>query len=513
MSGIYQFKRCSQKNRQCDFTPMLHQLNTRDKFLESSNKGMLLFHRVGSGKTCTTIMIADELLKRQLVKKVIIFCNGALRNVWIDEYCNLCGCNSDYLTAYYIFVTMNYPVDLTYLKFENTLVIVDECHILINGVKNFSSTATKFYNTLANSDCRILLLSGTPLMKDWSELALIFHLICPDKFRDYRHIDTKVVDDDQIKTLFSKSGDFYIPKNPSYVENLFNGLISYHPGGGVDTPTRIDHIPIIVSMTAEQSKECKIAISVENALIGVGISEKLAPSPDGEHNNYAISYLRVKSRGISNVYYLDPEQRRLPDEYAPKGWLTDEYVRSGKLYNNSPKFMAVLKNILKHLGSKQIVYSYFKKKSGVILLKNLLQHCGINCLLFSGDEDANQKNAILNKFNQIDNIYGQLYPILFITNAGREGITVKCVQHVHILESDTKYKNTEQVIARAIRHQSHIQLPEEERVVNVWRYWSVMTNDNAEHLRAGIDGYLYHTSKDISEKNDQLTTLLATYSV
>ena len=64
--GIYHNFRCA-KDTHPPFTPTAHQIATMNYFLKSKYKGLLLYHRLGSGKTCTSIMIADKMLKKKKV--------------------------------------------------------------------------------------------------------------------------------------------------------------------------------------------------------------------------------------------------------------------------------------------------------------------------------------------------------------------------------------------------------------------------------------------------------------
>ena len=47
----------------------------------------------------------------------------------------------------------------------------------------------------------------------------------------------------------------------------------------------------------------------------------------------------------------------------------------------SPKIASLLVNITLHPNTKHMVYTFFKKKSGVQIIKTLLK-CGITCKIF-----------------------------------------------------------------------------------------------------------------------------------
>ena len=70
----------------------------------------------------------------------------------------------------------------------------------------------------------------------------------------------------------------------------------------------------------------------------------------------------------------------------------------------------------------------------------------------------------------------ELLKIIMISPAGSEGISLKNVRQVHILEPYWNEVRIEQMIGRAIRQCSHKDLPLEDRVVDVYRYKMVRKN-------------------------------------
>jgi hypothetical protein len=69
-----------------------------------------------------------------------------------------------------------------------------------------------------------------------------------------------------------------------------------------------------------------------------------------------------------------------------------------------------------------------------------------------------------------NNMYGEVIKILMITASGAEGINLRNVRYVHITEPYWHPVRTEQIIGRARRICSHIDLPEELRTVDVFLY-------------------------------------------
>jgi hypothetical protein len=184
-----------------------------------------------------------------------------------------------------------------------------------------------------------------------------------------------------------------------------------------------------------------------------------------------------------------------------------------ELATYSPKFLHILHNILdkQHVGL-HLVYSQFRTLEGISILKIILETNGYSqfkigkssggdwsitmtaeeqerpCFaLYTGNETPEEKEIIRNIFNSkwknvpktitdqlnartTNNMFGEVIKILMITASGAEGINLRNVRYVHITEPYWHPVRTEQIIGRARRICSHIDLPEELRTVDVFLY-------------------------------------------
>ena len=201
-----------------------------------------------------------------------------------------------------------------------------------------------------------------------------------------------------------------------------------------------------------------------------------------------------------------------------------------ELATYSPKFLHLLQNILdkQHVGL-HLVYSQFRTLEGIGIIKLILETNGFSqfkinksstgdwtidmtpeeqerpCFaLYTGTETAEEKEIIRNIFNSkwknvpktitdqlnartTNNMFGEVIKILMITASGAEGINLRNVRYVHIIEPYWHPVRTEQIIGRARRICSHIDLPEELRTVDVFLYLMRFTarqiaSDNDESL-------------------------------
>ena len=504
--GVYKHIPCTGVQDK-KFEPTQHQVDTMNFFLNSPYKGLLLYHKLGSGKTCTSIMIADTMLERKMIEKVYILTPGSLRQGWINEYCKICGKPGNNMPLYYTYVTYNY--DRKNMggipDFNNSLVIIDEVHNLINSVKNMSKRATQFYNALYEQKCKILALSGTPISNYVYEFALLGRLLKPgdnffpdirkgDKIDDYPFMDNFNIDE---------AGNLK-PINETRIKRLLEGIISYYPGAGKEfVPEIFEQPPIKMEMSGLQEAHYWQQEIQERKLSfppNAGLAKQNPERYQLVKKLYIMARKNILTRRASNFYYpqiflpvitevtkedgtIEEKQVLVPTSqlrdlpiFRPGGWITPEYFEKGQILTTySPKFTAFFVNVKLHDKQKHVLFTFFKNKSGVILLHSLLKMCGITSEIFSGDLNDMDRNKILRNFNADDNKYGDKIRVLLVTEAGAEGISVLTARHMHILESSPRMSKTIQAIGRVARFLSHHKLPVEERNIKVWRYWSIAT--------------------------------------
>lgn len=97
--------------------------------------------------------------------------------------------------------------------------------------------------------------------------------------------------------------------------------------------------------------------------------------------------------------------------------------------------------------------------------------------IWSGTESEEERKNILKEYKSDKNKYGQLINILLTTASGSEGINLKYVRQVHIMEPYWNKVRVDQVIGRARRIESHKELPEDQRNVTVYEYVSRFTDE------------------------------------
>ena len=192
---------------------------------------------------------------------------------------------------------------------------------------------------------------------------------------------------------------------------------------------------------------------------------------------------------------------------------------NGTLNICSPKFFKLYQILRDNPDGSHLIYSQFRSLEGIELIKTILEENGyahfdikkdaedqwkLNIkeedigkkmfCLYTGKENADKKEIIRNIFNsdwnKIDinlatelrkihdnNFRGEIVQIMMITSSGAEGINLKNVRHVHLIEPYWHPVRTEQVIGRARRICSHQDLPERDRNISIYLYLMTLDED------------------------------------
>ena len=182
----YQVKeQVTKKSKNALFEPTSFQKFVRD-YLSSSSpyRGLLLFHGLGSGKTCTSITVAENL---KLGKNVILLSPASLRTNYITALRTDCGVtaykdNEDALREKYSFISYNASNTIEQLKripsIDNHTIVIDEAHNLVSMIVSNSKKGPELYNMLMNAkNLKIVALSGTPIINYPFEIAILCNIL------------------------------------------------------------------------------------------------------------------------------------------------------------------------------------------------------------------------------------------------------------------------------------------------------------------------------------------------
>ena len=114
-----------------------------------------------------------------------------------------------------------------------------------------------------------------------------------------------------------------------------------------------------------------------------------------------------------------------------------------------------------HTNNQRVIaYSNFIN-GGITLMRKLLQQRNISFLEYTGKSTKKHRQFCMDQIN------GGHVNVMLLSRAGSEGLDLKCIRHVVLLEPHFHNERLHQVIGRAVRYRSHDSLPPEERVVTV----------------------------------------------
>ena len=236
-------------------------------------------------------------------------------------------------------------------------------------------------------------------------------------------------------------------------------------------------------------------------------------NPNGEHTTDEVEELSAEISGKVDTTY---DRRIAAALIRLKSGMMKFLTKppQGELQIYSPKFLAMLENIQDpHHQGLNLIYSQFRTLEGIGIFSLVLEAngfarfkirkndsgnwiCDISdedqgkpmFALYTGTESDEEREILRNVFNSTwdyipvsireqlmpkstNNFMGQIIKVLMITASGAEGISLRNVRYVHIMEPYWHPVRIEQVIGRARRICSHNDLKDEKlRTVHVMLY-------------------------------------------
>ena len=491
---------------------------------KSPYKGILVYHRIGAGKTCTAVQIGEAWKD---YRRVIVVVPASLKGNFRNELRSMCA-GENYLTneerkllqqhhpstpeyqeiieksderinKFYDIYSYNKFIELAQNKeinLRNSILIIDE-------IQNMVSEEGTYYNVLYDliqrspKELRVVLLSATPMFDKPHELALTVNLLRPKKEIPIgKDFDKKFV-----RIIKDKNGDYqYEAKNLCSFKESIKGLISYFRGAP----------PYVFPDMKIKYVKCEMSEFQYSAYKGVLRNEANQPDFKSAKKN-AIESLSVTklpnnffigTRYVSNVVYPN---RKISDD-GLRSFKGNKILKDLKIY--SCKFYKIMKKIKNSTG-KVFVYSGFKEEAGIKSFARVLETFGYKnyvkdgegskrYAIWSGDEDINLKEEIKSVYNQKSNLDGSKLKVLILSPAAKEGISLAGVRQAHILEPYWNMARLQQIIGRGSRFCSHKDLPEEKRNIKVYIYLATHP-DEEETVDEYINKLAYQKNMLVNE--------------
>jgi hypothetical protein len=236
------------------------------------------------------------------------------------------------------------------------------------------------------------------------------------------------------------------------------------------------------------------------------------------------------------------------------------YLEQQGLEIYSPKYLHILQNIKDPTNNGlHLVYSQFRTLEGIGLFRLVLLNNGYaelklkskkgaggpagweiewpddlslpRFLLYTGTETKEVREILRNIYNgdwddlpadmqnqlraiNANNRYGEIVKIIMITGSAAEGINLKNTRFVHLMEPFWHYVRLQQVIGRARRYRSHMDLPAPERTVKVFLYMATFTAAQVDSIKKTVgEGVLIRAEASKREPEKLLTSDQALFEI
>lgn len=193
---------------------------------DTPQRGLLLFHGLGTGKTCTSVAIAQGMMA---TRPVVVMLPRSLRRPYLED---VLRCGPDMvddavgddaqggdgsssqrastpprLTFVHYNGLQHRTFKLTSADMEGKTVVIDEVHNFVSGAMNEGSVLRRVYEVLIHTvDLKLVAMSGTPLVNHPCELAWMVDLVRGRPMVLRFNVDSESAEDDaRVETLLRGS--------------------------------------------------------------------------------------------------------------------------------------------------------------------------------------------------------------------------------------------------------------------------------------------------------------------
>jgi superfamily II DNA or RNA helicase/ASC-1-like (ASCH) protein len=483
---------------------------------ESENaRGLLIYHAMGMGKTFLAVASAIAVWD---VRPPLVIVSKSLRKNFVDTIAKYLAIMKPELSGKELadtqaaavkrfqFVSLDAYNMATQVaratagvsgagSLSGRLLIIDEAHNLFRSIINSASehsNARKLYQMVMSArNLRILFLTGTPASKDPFELVPCFNMLAgydllPTQYETFYKLYVNrstgtILNRERLSNRLTGLVSYVAPQYPSSPDSGAIAGASREEGG---FPEELPVQVVRVEMGEEQYRQYLLARDIEESEgkgSGSGASpvqERITSSaplalPGSEASSGSTYY--VRSRSLSN--FAPPRSDRMLG--------VSEMDDSAFANENSPKIASLISNLALSQGPA-LIYSQFVGVGGLTTISRFLMRSGFQrwtpelrvsaavnrYAVISGEVSSEERTVVQKAFNDISNIRGEVIRALLISKTGAEGLDLKGVRQVHLLEPYWDKAREDQVRARGVRLGSHDHLPALEREVQPFLYVS-----------------------------------------
>lgn len=461
-------------------------------------RSMLLFHGLGSGKTMSAISVAENFKEftYQRGTKIFILGSDTSKDAFINELHSKIGYSSTkHIRKYYQMMGYNEFSNhvnrssastrsllaqpgiqkLRNKNVSNALIIVDEAHNVIprEGKQKEAFEALRMV-IKRSKNVRLLLLTGTPVFDSPDEITWLLYLLMlndgkiteqDEKMMNERKL--RLFNDGDDNNEFTESGEDFL--------NRARGYVSYVEGKNPFTfPKRID-MGGLINGVLESIKVVRCWMSTHQV---AGYVSALSKDYEDKHT----WGLKLNSQYASMIVYPDGSFGK---EGYEKYKTQMDFLRKANLKEYSAKLWTLLNEIEKTVKGTIFIHSVYVNENGIDIIQRMLDANNYRgrYRTIIGSTSKRNKEYFRELFSSDANRDGDHIKILIGSTVVSEGMNLRNVAKVFIMEPHFNISRIEQAIGRAIRHCSHWTLEPERRVVRVYRMVGSVVKSKREPLK------------------------------
>jgi superfamily II DNA or RNA helicase len=313
-----------------------HQLNVANFLIKE--RGVIVVHSVGTGKTLTAIATAQCLLIKKQVDKVIVITPTSLQDNFKKQmkmYSNKINFkNYTFYTIQSLVVKLENNENLCC---PNSLVIIDEAH----NLRTLDGIRFKYIERYIKKASKVLLLTATPLINYRYDIINLVSLIRGEK----------AISMDQFDTLLLK-------ENKNKLEDYLKNILSFYSKDSNDDSNfpskKINEV--FLEMDSDYLKSYE---NIENG--------KVSQIPDFSGKNINVFYNGV--RRASNI-----------------------------IDKKSPKIDWIKNKIVENIKSKFVIFSHFINM-GINPIMKVLDKYNVKYAHITGDLSINKRQEAVDDYN------------------------------------------------------------------------------------------------------------------
>lgn len=476
MSLLVLTKAASELRKLADLRTNLqpHQQRVVDRM--RNQPGLVVAHGLGSGKSLTSIAVADEL---GMDSDIVV--PASLRANYSKEIKK--HVKGDFAGRIH---SMQGLARKKTTPAGKGLLVVDEAHRMRNP--NTGTTQTM----KGSKHQKRLAMTGTPVYNSPFDIVPLVNfaagkdvLPASEEAFNKKYIHERQVSPGIIGRMMGlKPGVVKELRNKDELRKVLQQWVDFQESGSEHFPSRSDEVHT-VTMSGEQDNLYRSLMGKAPAAMRLKVKLGLPPSKKELQNlNSFLSAVRQVSTAVEP--FVHSNAKPTPKLLTAVGKLTEAHKKNPK--------------------QRSIVYSNYLE-GGLKPYAQLLDKAKIPYGIYTGEQPRKYRDELVEKYNR-----GEL-PVLLLSSAGGEGLDLKGTRLVQVLEPHWNDEKIEQAVGRAIRYKSHSDLPHEERNVTVQKFMSLPRQGFFGRLFGlkrdkGTDEYLTSLATGKSTLNDQVMDLL-----